>query len=1329
MKKKTRTLAGAAAQSSEAPQSNAAQSSEAQAKESQPVTAAAPMAPTAPTPQASAAAPAASDIAYCQIHPGLGIARLGNSPDHFFVGPESPGHMPTPIGGFKDAQGRIKRQAARFRIYAYNAAGEAIAELTADDADIRWSVQLANKKANFDMFLGRYWALQFPQVKLYADTHNGGNAPLRNQQISAPEQRRGLLEITPEARAISGRNQQGSSYQMQGTFGPLPYTIVNADTRPALAGSRSGFMNVPFEDPTQTALTEQFKATAKKYHWQAGVLQEPTAESPKLDVYLGEVRTDAHGRLLVLGGHGVSRSAIPENPVGYLNMDFYFGSNDYWHDDTSDGVVSAEVTLKDGRKIEVRDKSWVLVAPPKFAPHAEPLTTLWDVSCQVEAQKQALVRSEVSASGHGKQVSFLHDIYPILKRLNEYQWFNQFALMQHGSGKVYDPMSEPLFAQLHRKDAAALAKSGKNARQHLFSRIRKPLAVLQAEQPGKSLAEVISSPAATAYAGMAWMPQMWGDGGDGLDPVGKPALDPGSTTNPGGDVAGGTYVTWATLTPLQYHAFRLWAQGDFVDDWPEAASPSEPPPRPTIAGLPVAEQPTALDRAALEPCIGAPFYPGIEITYICEDPALWIGLGRLDWRTLQPGDVTRYMALPWQADFSECNHRWWPATRPDEIVSQEQYEAVLKLYDRKLDGPLAGALATRVEWSRGIPQTSPDLDNAMVAHWADFGFVVPRVGPDQQLVYVEEGRDKYAGTTLRDAFYYLMNIGSYSDFLPYARKLVHGFLAQARLNQSDPEIASNDGFGWSAFPYSKAAFDARMELIYSQYVTANAQAASGPNGYLEGTSREQQVYRLLQMAPFNQLDGAWIRGAAPPGTVDEVRNLLFSIYMDELGDAIIARNHANIYTDTLRALNIYLPDISTREYTQNPELLDSAFVQPVFLLAIGTFTEEFLPEIIGMTLYLEWSSVVLASTVAELESFGMDPVYFRLHVGIDNASAGHGALAKKAVEIYLDNVRQQSGDAAMQQIWRRIWDGYVAFGTLGSLSQDINDHFAQAPSLTDQMVTMIQGKAQYARQNHGVKKMGANFINDWFDDPNGMLDEMVSAGFIVPGKPDESKIFQLMSFTGPMFHVFTEQEQTLWRDYILSLVPQPPAPQFDIEAAMRYVVRVLRQRQTGTTGHKPLLIGIDPNTAQEVTQSIAWWFDHDFGTPEQNDDALLGALRNPRNGWILPGAATSSPLVTQLLAGNGDMAQAFRGFLPGEIQRGGPVNAQPAAPYTFKQVMAIWIDAGCPIRHVLEASFLAKSASTNTTQKARAAFLAEAAERQATAAKGKRRRYGNGRPH
>ncbi|MDZ4717716.1 MAG: LodA/GoxA family CTQ-dependent oxidase, partial [Roseiflexaceae bacterium] len=90
------------------------------------------------------------------IHPGIGIARVGNSPDEFFVGPELPYPTGAPDGGYKDPAGALKRQAARFRIYGYDAAGEIVGELTADDASISWSVHLANKKAawyNFEVAL------------------------------------------------------------------------------------------------------------------------------------------------------------------------------------------------------------------------------------------------------------------------------------------------------------------------------------------------------------------------------------------------------------------------------------------------------------------------------------------------------------------------------------------------------------------------------------------------------------------------------------------------------------------------------------------------------------------------------------------------------------------------------------------------------------------------------------------------------------------------------------------------------------------------------------------------------------------------------------------------------------------------------------------------------------------------------------------------------------------------------------------------------------------------------------------------------------------------
>ena len=87
------------------------------------------------------------------IYPAIGIARVGNSPQDFFFGPERPGEVPT---GYRDDGGRIKRQAARFRVYGLDAHGHVVEEITAAQAQVRWQVEVANKKAawfNFDQAL------------------------------------------------------------------------------------------------------------------------------------------------------------------------------------------------------------------------------------------------------------------------------------------------------------------------------------------------------------------------------------------------------------------------------------------------------------------------------------------------------------------------------------------------------------------------------------------------------------------------------------------------------------------------------------------------------------------------------------------------------------------------------------------------------------------------------------------------------------------------------------------------------------------------------------------------------------------------------------------------------------------------------------------------------------------------------------------------------------------------------------------------------------------------------------------------------------------------
>ncbi len=92
-----------------------------------------------------ASAQGLGDIVRVAIHPGLGVARVGNSRDAFYFGPEIPGGIPE--GPYKDADGAMAKQAARFRVYGYDRDGRVVRELTADEAEITWTVRVGNAKA------------------------------------------------------------------------------------------------------------------------------------------------------------------------------------------------------------------------------------------------------------------------------------------------------------------------------------------------------------------------------------------------------------------------------------------------------------------------------------------------------------------------------------------------------------------------------------------------------------------------------------------------------------------------------------------------------------------------------------------------------------------------------------------------------------------------------------------------------------------------------------------------------------------------------------------------------------------------------------------------------------------------------------------------------------------------------------------------------------------------------------------------------------------------------------------------------------------------------
>lgn len=103
--------------------------------------------------------------------------------------------------------------------------------------------------------------------------------------------------------------------------------------------------------------------------------------------------------------------------------------------------------------------------------------------------------------------------------------------------------------------------------------------------------------------------------------------------------------SFSSVTRLQYDRLTKWAKGNFtVGD-----------PLPIYNGfeeIPLAEQPSALTKASLEACIGAALFPGIEMSWNAAVPNNY-ELGELFTATdeLLPGDMTKYLSLPWQSDF------------------------------------------------------------------------------------------------------------------------------------------------------------------------------------------------------------------------------------------------------------------------------------------------------------------------------------------------------------------------------------------------------------------------------------------------------------------------------------------------------------------------------------------------------------------------------------------------------------------------------------------------------------------------------------------------------
>lgn len=669
-----------------------------------------------------------------RIHPGIGIARLGNSPTSFYIAPETTGAAPIDcdangnpivvngveqrVTQYKDGNGAIRRQAARFRVFVYDGGAEGRELRVGETLEVRsraagpeqdqtlkvqvngiaWSVYLANKKASW------YEFLTLSGEHGYTPTH-----PLRNADYTNALDRQQLI-IDPGPRTVQFYDQYQGASQRRATF--------DAASSPGPAS---------FPPPLQ----------------------------PNSISALGELIATQQGdtnRLLVLGGFGNSGSM--KSGFGHPQIQAY-ANNDGWFDDVSDGPVGAQLLCtvlqisgvdapRDTNgdlpttSIAVDDPAWVIVGYPRYAPEIIDVVTgddvLYDLAVRHFAYEPYLYgdppfdgsvqpptpdelpnwRSRAQWNPEYRPY-WKRDIRPLLMRPYFYQYVMDFDPTvggyphEIGPGGNFD-LQKLSIPPYEGEDPLERAQR-RDARMFLYWVLRKDGQENVAQAPPYPGKENML---------LYLMPRLCGD---------NPLQDPD-------DVAPAS--KFLRLTDTMLFILGQWADGKFIN---EEREDIEAPPLPGGAA-------GALDRGVLGAVLGGSFCPGGEVSWIIRNPAIYAGPYRIHQAAsyqqgmlsqpavvagatpanlangLEPGDISKYDAVPWQADFNECatqdidvTYRDWNVFYPNS-TGDPVTPVVQLIYWWPAHRPM---MVSTGPWSPTAQTPAGDLH--MVTAWSSLGFI------------------------------------------------------------------------------------------------------------------------------------------------------------------------------------------------------------------------------------------------------------------------------------------------------------------------------------------------------------------------------------------------------------------------------------------------------------------------------------------------------------------------------------------------------------------------------------------------------------------------------
>ncbi|WRT68138.1 uncharacterized protein IL334_005113 [Kwoniella shivajii] len=433
-----------------------------------------------------------------------------------------------------------------------------------------------------------------------------------------------------------------------------------------------------------------------------------------------------------------------------------------------------------------------------------------------------------------------------------------------------------------------------------------------------------------------------------------------------------------------------------------------------------------------------------------------------------------------------------------------------------------------------------------------------------------------------------------ADVIPEARQRLIGLfdqtMSEALSNPYDTivSLSTYDSTSLRAFlQTSHRSATSRYEAYLER------RKAGGPREMFPTTEFALEWLRLAGVVKY--VDGGWLGGILGIGTgrasclpqtkgqstggqlERSISKMAWQVISEEFGDGDLEKNHIYLYEKLLNKISAgkLTPDDQTSSgYVRGfdglednqgvPRCWEAAIAQQCIGLLASS--QDFFPEALGFNMAYESLPYHLLITARELKELDIDNYYFAIHVTIDNADSGHSAMARIAVERYLEGVRERDGDQAMHNIWRRIQVGYILAEGLPTTpsgpiefepvrKSDSIIHWqprsSQTPPVTpaeSKLVNVIVKKAGAAEKMHCTSKMriGGETVEQWLD-PRTISETRALSfiralatkrPFVVPGDTSRSRFVQDLEWGGKMFGAFTGMESDIVKNWIRSLQPR-----------------------------------------------------------------------------------------------------------------------------------------------------------------------------------------------